>query len=123
MPCIRLDLASLRTEQALHAALKQALGFPDFYGANFAALVDCLSGLRYPDEGMIAVALGPDEVLTLHVLNLSAAAKPVIDLLLCAVEDVNTRELQRGRSPSMGLMLARRSAERAGGVDPAGFAR
>ena len=40
MPCIRLDLASLRTEQDLHAALKQALGFPDFYGANFAALVD-----------------------------------------------------------------------------------
>ena len=123
MPHIRLDLSSLRTEQDLHEALKQALGFPDSYGANFAALVDCLSGLRYPDEGMIGVALGPDEVLTLHVLNLSAAAKSVIDLLLCAVEDVNTRELQRGRSPSMGLMLARSSAERAGGVEPAGFAR
>lgn len=72
---------------------------------------------------MTAVMLGPDEVLSLHVLNLSSAAESVISLLLCAVEDVNTRELQRGRSPSIGLTLARSSAECAGGVDLAGFSR
>ena len=123
MPSITLDFAHLATPLALHAALKQALGFPDFYGANFAALVDCLSGLRFPEEGMCGVTLATEEVLQMHVLNLSSADDEVRDLLLCAVEDVNTREVQRGRLPPIALSLWRSEADRPDGVDPTLLAR
>ncbi|WP_323791836.1 barstar family protein [Nocardioides sp.] len=38
-----LDGAQVLTVGALHEALAEALGFPDYYGRNLDALADCLS--------------------------------------------------------------------------------
>ena len=42
---IQLSAAAWHTPQAAHAALAQALCFPDYYGHNLDALYDCLTGL------------------------------------------------------------------------------
>ncbi|QRY46897.1 barstar family protein [Mycolicibacterium boenickei] len=89
---ISVGLGSTKTTDQLHAVLKKAFGFPAFYGENFAALVDCWSSLRYPDDGMSTVVLdAPEDRLELHVKDLASCSEVVIRTLISAVEAVNGR--------------------------------
>jgi len=46
-----IDLAGCKTKEALHETFKQKLRFPDFYGANWDAFLDAITGLvEMPDE-------------------------------------------------------------------------
>jgi RNAse (barnase) inhibitor barstar len=40
-----IDVGAVRSERELHALLKRELGFPDFYGMNWDALWDSITGL------------------------------------------------------------------------------
>jgi RNAse (barnase) inhibitor barstar len=40
-----LDLSGISSSPELHAALAHSLGFPDFYGQNWAAFWDAITGL------------------------------------------------------------------------------
>ena len=40
---ITIDCVGIETAQCLHKKLKEALGFPEFYGHNLDALHDCLT--------------------------------------------------------------------------------
>ncbi|WKX70176.1 barstar family protein [Streptomyces sp. XD-27] len=40
-----IDLAGVTTVRHLHVLLKQELGFPDFYGMNWDAFWDAITGL------------------------------------------------------------------------------
>lgn len=46
METITLCCTGIETKQQLHAALADALHFPDWYGSNLDALYDCLTDLR-----------------------------------------------------------------------------
>lgn len=48
-----LDCTDIRSLAELHSELARILSFPEYYGANFDALFDCLT----------------DTVATLHILN------------------------------------------------------
>ena len=43
---ITLSCTGIETKPQLHAALAEALHFPDWYGHNLDALYDCLTELR-----------------------------------------------------------------------------
>ena len=89
---ILLDLSNTKTTEQLHAALKDVFGFPDFYGNNFPALIDCWSSLRYPDDGMSTVVLdAPEDHLEFHVHGLASCSEEVIRTMISAVESVNQR--------------------------------
>ena len=88
---IQIDCKDLR-ERDLHKAFKDKLGFPDFYGMNWDALIDCLSCLREPTYGMTTVALENDEVLLINCNDLHSA-KFDIDVFLDVIEAVNARGL------------------------------
>ena len=45
---ITVSCAGLDTREALHAAIAQALSFPEWYGHNLDALYDCLTDLDDP---------------------------------------------------------------------------
>jgi len=53
---------------SFHDQCSAVFGFPDFYGRNMNAWVDCLSYLR-DDDGMCKFVLKPDEMLTIEVLH------------------------------------------------------
>jgi len=42
---VEIDLTTVSAPGELHAVLSQALGFPDFYGRNWAAFWDAITGL------------------------------------------------------------------------------
>ncbi|EMH4164457.1 barstar family protein [Pluralibacter gergoviae] len=41
-------------EDDFHNEMKILFGFHDFYGKNTHALIDCLTSLRYPEDGMVS---------------------------------------------------------------------
>lgn len=76
---ILVNLSEATTKEALHAALKDALSFPDYYGGNLDALHDCLTGIAKPTEVTFAGykackrALGSDFYRFRQVIEDSAA--------------------------------------------------
>lgn len=57
---VRIIGARCATQEDLHAYLKRKLDFPDYYGANLAALADCLSDLCNPVH--ITICLNEDDL-------------------------------------------------------------
>ncbi|WP_405554065.1 barstar family protein [Streptomyces sp. NBC_01171] len=48
---IALEVSGLPDERALHLLLQRELGFPDFYGKNWGAFWDAITGLVWiPDQ-------------------------------------------------------------------------
>jgi RNAse (barnase) inhibitor barstar len=45
IPVVEIDLAKVTCAEELHAALAQALAFPSFYGRNWDAFWDAITGL------------------------------------------------------------------------------
>lgn len=45
MDCIEIDLSPIQTTKDLHSLLSKALNFPDFYGCNWDAFWDSITGL------------------------------------------------------------------------------
>ncbi|HDR8065350.1 TPA: barstar family protein [Bacillus cereus] len=39
-----IDVSNIQTAEELHLLLKEKLGFPDFYGENWDAFWDCITG-------------------------------------------------------------------------------
>ena len=107
---LKLDLTGIADLNALHEELAQLFGFPAFYGKNYPALIDCLSSLRYPDDGMTQVVLkSSSDAIELQVRGLSACNRDTGLTLLSAVESINDRLIQRKLEPSIYLLLVRDS--------------
>lgn len=107
MPSVRLDGREIMSWAGFHAQCKAAFGFPDFYGRNMDAWIDCLSGLR-ADDGMSSFSLGPDDVLEIEVLHadiLRKSAPAILAALEECVAEVNGRYAECGEKPALGLLL------------------
>lgn len=87
----------MSTTAQLHTALRAAFGFPNFYGGNYPALVDCLSSLRYPDDGMSELVLDSlEDSVELRVSGADSCSEDVLHTLLSAVTAVNHRAKLNG---------------------------
>ena len=51
----RIIGARCMSQEGLHAFVAKKLGFPDYYGANLAALADCLSEMGEPARITFAI--------------------------------------------------------------------
>lgn len=88
---ISIDFSRLETMDDFHNTMKALFGFPDFYGNNMHALIDCLTSLRYPKDGMTSVTLEKNEVLLLEVNNLNYKNHEVVVALFSSIQYVNYR--------------------------------
>ncbi|SNS39767.1 Barstar (barnase inhibitor) [Noviherbaspirillum humi] len=107
MATVTLDGAAIADWPAFHAQCRDAFGFPDFYGNNMDAWVDCLSYLR-DDEGMTRFQLGPDELLQIEIANADALRRQAPDILPTledCVEMINERYEDYGEKPALALTL------------------
>ena len=63
---VRIDLDPIVDEASFHDVFAKILGFPDFYGRNLNAWIDCMSGLNDPASPMPAVHSAPGHLVVLH---------------------------------------------------------
>lgn len=81
------------------------LGFPDFYGRNMNAWIDCLT-YADEDDGMRSFTVSPEDVLTLRLDDAGAFAARCPEQYDAVVECsafVNWRRIEEGRRPILAL--------------------
>ncbi len=60
-PCFRIDLREAADMKTILSEVGAALGFPQWYGANFDALKDCLTDLSWHEAaGYVLIIAGAD---------------------------------------------------------------
>ena len=104
MPLIRIDGSRFRNWASFHSAFAAAFGFPDFYGRNMAAWIDCMTDLDAPEHGMTTIHGSPTDPVVLQVDNADTIPKEIFDELVECAAFVNWRKLDVGE-PAI-LMLA-----------------
>ncbi len=107
MAIAHLNGANITDWAAFHAACRSTFGFPDFYGDNMDAWVDCLSYLR-DDEGMTTFQLMPDEVLQIELSDAALMRKQAPEILAeleFCITVINERYADYGEKPALKLIL------------------
>jgi hypothetical protein len=108
MPTVTLDASAIADWASFHEVCKAAFGFPDFYGRNTAAWIDCLTYLD-EDDRMSRFALKPGETLTIELRGADALADRAPDValgLFQMVAAVNEPHIADGKAPMLVLVLA-----------------
>ena len=94
---------------SFHSVFKAALGFPDFYGRNMDAWIDCMSYVDDPSSGMANVCVAPGGSMTLRIDDAPAFKRRCPEqyeaLIECAAF-VNCRRIEDGGMPVLALMLS-----------------
>ncbi|WP_299399607.1 barstar family protein [Pelagibius sp.] len=114
-PVVRIDGRRIVDRESFHDVFAEAFGFPDFYGRNMDAWIDCLSSLGSSDDGLTQIRAPEGGVVALqldHADALSARCPEVFEDLVNCSAPVNLRLLERGRSPVLALAFARNTAMR-----------
>jgi hypothetical protein len=109
MPLVRIDGTQIRNWRSFHAVFAKVFGFPDFYGRNMNAWIDCMTSLDEPDHGMSTVHGSPTDPVVLQVDNVNAVSNENYQDLVAAAAFVNWRKLEVGE-PAILMLSFDRSA-------------
>jgi RNAse (barnase) inhibitor barstar len=67
MILIRIDTRRINDWDSFHTEFAKAFGFPDYYGRNMNAWIDCMTYLDDPDVADTIVKAPPDGVVALQL--------------------------------------------------------
>lgn len=107
MATARLNTQSISNWHSFHEVCKQAFGFPDFYGKNMNAWIDCLTYLDEGD-GMSRFHLAEGEILSIEIPgaeSFNCRLPEIFKALIDCTAAVNRRYLESGRQPVLSLVL------------------
>ena len=68
---VKIDCANIKDWGSFHEEFARVLGFPDFYGRNMDAWIDCMSSLSDPNDGMTQIHCEKGEVVTIELANIN----------------------------------------------------
>jgi barstar (barnase inhibitor) len=85
-------------------SFQAVLGFPDFYGRNMDAWIDCMSYLDEPSSGMTSVPVKTGELVALRIDERRCLEQ--YDALIECTAFVNLRRIHVGEKPLLTLMLS-----------------
>lgn len=104
---VHFDGASIASWSAFHDQSAALFGFPNFYGRNLNAWIDCLTYVREGD-GLSRFELGPEASLVIEVDNsriFRECAPEIFAALIECVAFVNHRQKEAGERPAIQLLL------------------
>ena len=105
-PIVRLDTRRISDWTTFHDVFAEAFGFPDFYGHNMNAWIDCMTSLDEPADGMTSVHAPPGGVLVLQldfVDDFSARCPEIFDAIVEDAAFVNWRRTETGQEPVLAI--------------------
>lgn len=103
---VHLDGAQITSWDAFHDQSSAVFGFPDFYGRNLNAWIDCLTYVREGD-GMSRFKL-PEASLVIEVANsreFRECAPEIFAAFMDCVAFVNQCQREAGEEPALQLLL------------------
>jgi RNAse (barnase) inhibitor barstar len=106
MSFVRLDTTKITDWASFHQVCKEAFGFPDFYGKNMNAWIDCMSSLD--EEGMTKFLLGADENLNIEIIEteiFNSRLPEIFKELIECTAFVNQRYIERNGKSKIALIF------------------
>jgi hypothetical protein len=105
-PIVVIDTDLIQDWASFHDVFAQAFGFPDFYGRNLDAWIDCMTFLDDPGAEMTTVHCVEGSVVTLELRNVDSFARRCPEQYAALVECaafVNWRRIERGTGPVLAI--------------------
>jgi RNAse (barnase) inhibitor barstar len=99
MTLVRLHTRRITDWPTFHDVFAELFGFPEFYGRNMDAWIDCMTSLDSPEDAMTTVHAAPGGVVTLHLEEAHDFALRCPDQYAALVECagfVNWRRIEAG---------------------------
>ena len=93
MARVQLDGMAIDGWDAFHDQCAAAFGFPEFYGRNMDAWIDCMTASDAPEEGMTTMHGSPSDPVVLQLDHADAVPKEIFDALVECAAFVNWRRL------------------------------
>ena len=93
---IRIDAEAIVDWESFHTVFSSAFGFPDFYGRNMDAWIDCLTCLDEPEAEMTNVHVASGQTLTLLIDHAGQFKTRCPDLFAALVECAGFVNWRRG---------------------------
>ncbi|EOV7496109.1 MULTISPECIES: barstar family protein [Proteus] len=101
---LNIDFKNIKNVDDFHMIMKTLFGFPDFYGKNFNAFIDCLSSIRIPEDGMTSIHIKNDECILLEIFNINSIADDLLYDFLLSIQEINRRCVIFGEEASILLL-------------------
>lgn len=104
---MKINADEIMDWDSFHVIFKRNLGFPDFYGENMNAWIDCMTYLDNP-QGMTTFAVGEGELGVLEITGVRAFRERCPEQYAALIECsafVNYRRVEVGERPILALML------------------
>lgn len=102
---VRLQTKSITGWDSFHSVFAEAMGFPELYGRNMNAWIDCMT---YFDDGMTRSTVAAGELFHLEVADTRDLARRLPEISQAFIECaafVNWRRIEKGEPPILALVL------------------
>lgn len=100
---LRINASKILTWNAFHSYFHRTFGFPDFYGRNMNAWIDCMDDLDKPENGMTrGLSIRKGEYLVIRITNVHELREKANDIYLSLIEScahINNGRVSTGESP------------------------
>jgi RNAse (barnase) inhibitor barstar len=96
---VTIDAGQIVDSETFHVVFAEAFGFPEFYGHNLDAWIDCMTQL---DQPFSAVQVGLGQLVTLKIEQADDMKERLPELyatLLDLAAFVNWRRIENGHAP------------------------
>ena len=103
---VRIEVGAFATGLAPRNGFNRVFGFPDFYGRNMNAWIDCLTCSHREEDGMTSVHVKPGHVLALEIADAAYLKKEhpeQYDAVIECAAFVNWRRVETGNAPVLAL--------------------
>lgn len=102
-----METESITDWQSFHENCREVFGFPDFYGMNMDAWIDCMSYID-EDAAMTRFNLAAGEKLHIEITGTESLNKrlpEIFDALVECSAFVNQRYVEDGKAPVLSLVF------------------
>lgn len=93
MPNVRIDARRITDWESFHDVFAESFGFPEFYGRNLDAWIDCMTCLDEPDSGMSSVHGTSSDSVVIQFDHVNHLPTEIYDAVVECSAFVNYRRL------------------------------
>ena len=104
---VKIDFSKIKDWDTFHKVFAETMGFPDFYGKNNNAWIDCMSYIDDKEAGMSKIVVEPGESLDIVVSGTGRAIESASEVFLGFMEvvaDVNQRFIESGTQTRLNVV-------------------
>lgn len=109
---VQIDARRITGWESFHDVFASTFGFPDYYGRNMNAWIDCMTYLNDPEVTDTAIRAPAGEVVVLQIDDVDDFIKRGPEQYAALVECsafVNYRRIVMGRGPVLALSFFRQN--------------